>query len=130
MQRYDFFFNNQHFISEPPKAHPSDSSNTSNTRATSTTRDTSTTSNPHPRPKENKKRESQNPETPYKRLAATYFPTNRRSIIGDAGLNFSVRNGKRCSPAPRPPRIVLPALKAGDHWHKTYKSAHGKPSGY
>ena len=85
---------------------------------------------PTPAKKKTKKRESQNPETPYKRLAATYFPTNRRSIIGDAGLNFSVRNGKRCSPAPRPPRIVLPAHKAGDHWHKTYKSAHGKPSGY
>ena len=33
--------------------------------------------------------------TPYKRLAATYFSTNKCSIIGDAGLNFSVRNGKR-----------------------------------
>lgn len=32
-------------------------------------------------------------------LAATYFPTWYSSIIGDAGLNFSVRNGKRCSPA-------------------------------
>ena len=37
---------------------------------------------------------------PYKRLAATYFSTNKRSIIGDAGLNFSVRNGKRWTPAP------------------------------
>lgn len=32
-------------------------------------------------------------------LAATYFPTWCSSIIGDAGLNFSVRNGKRCAPA-------------------------------
>ena len=32
-------------------------------------------------------------------MAATYFSTNKRSIIGDAGLNFSVRNGKRCAPA-------------------------------
>ena len=38
--------------------------------------------------------------TPLKRLAATYFSTNKRSIIGDAGLNFSVRNGKRWTPAP------------------------------
>ena len=34
------------------------------------------------------------------RLAATYFSTNQCSIIGDAGLNFSVRNGKRWTPAP------------------------------
>ena len=46
----------------------------------------------------NKKRESQH-RTPLKRLAATYFSTNKRSIIGDAGLNFSVRNGKRWTPA-------------------------------
>ena len=32
---------------------------------------------------------------PYRRLAATYFSTNERSIIGDVRLNFSVRNGKR-----------------------------------
>ena len=32
----------------------------------------------------------------YKRLAATYFSTNKCSIIGVKGLNFSVRNGKRC----------------------------------
>ena len=32
---------------------------------------------------------------PLERLAATYFSTNECSIIGDAGLNFSVRNGKR-----------------------------------
>ena len=34
-------------------------------------------------------------ETPLKRLAATYFSTNKCSIIGDVRLNFSVRNGKR-----------------------------------
>ena len=33
--------------------------------------------------------------TPYKKLAAAYFSTNKCSIIGDGGLNFSVRNGKR-----------------------------------
>ncbi len=33
--------------------------------------------------------------TPLKRLAATYFSTNKCSIIGDVRLNFSVRNGKR-----------------------------------
>ena len=32
--------------------------------------------------------------------AANYFPTVSRSIIVAAGLNFSVRNGKRCAPAP------------------------------
>ena len=37
--------------------------------------------------------------------AATYFPTGCRSIIGTAGLNFSVRNGKRCAPASQPPRV-------------------------
>jgi hypothetical protein len=31
-------------------------------------------------------------------LAATYFSTLSSSIIGAAGLNFSVRNGKRCTP--------------------------------
>ena len=35
--------------------------------------------------------------------AATYFPTFHCSIIGTAGLNFSVRNGKRCAPASQPP---------------------------
>ena len=29
------------------------------------------------------------------KLAATYFSTNKCSIIGDVRLNFSVRNGKR-----------------------------------
>jgi len=33
-------------------------------------------------------------------LAAAYFPTNWCSIIGDGGLNFSVRNGKRWTPSP------------------------------
>ena len=32
---------------------------------------------------------------PLKKLAATYFSTNKCSIIGDVRLNFSVRNGKR-----------------------------------
>ena len=32
--------------------------------------------------------------------AANYFSTVSRSIIVAAGLNFSVRNGKRCAPAP------------------------------
>ena len=34
---------------------------------------------------------------PLLKAAATYSPTVR-STIGDAGLNFSVRNGKRWSP--------------------------------
>ena len=31
----------------------------------------------------------------YKKWAATYFSTNKCSIISEGGLNFSVRNGKR-----------------------------------
>ncbi len=31
--------------------------------------------------------------------ATTYSPTFYGSTIGAAGLNFSVRNGKRCTPA-------------------------------
>jgi hypothetical protein len=42
-------------------------------------------------------------ETPtkgQKKWATTYSPTGRpRSTIGAGGLNFSVRNGKRCIPA-------------------------------
>ena len=41
-----------------------------------------------------------------KRLAAAYFSTNMRSIIGDDGLNFSVRNGKRWTPSPKPPKYL------------------------
>jgi hypothetical protein len=37
------------------------------------------------------------------RLAATYSPASHCSTIGATGLNFSVRNGKRCSPVPWPP---------------------------
>ena len=37
--------------------------------------------------------------------ATNYFPTLSRSIIVAAGLNFSVRNGKRCAPAPLSPRV-------------------------
>ena len=37
--------------------------------------------------------------------AASYFPTVSRSIIAAAGLNFSVRNGKRCAPAQWPPLV-------------------------
>ena len=39
-----------------------------------------------------------NEETPNK-TAATYSPTLRCSTIGACGLNFSVRDGKRWSPA-------------------------------
>ena len=46
----------------------------------------------------NKKREPLS--VPLERLAATYFSTNECSIIGDGGLNFSVRNGKRWTPTP------------------------------
>jgi hypothetical protein len=38
--------------------------------------------------------------TKQKKWATTYSPTRRpRSTIGAGGLNFSVRNGKRCIPA-------------------------------
>ena len=59
---------------------------------------------PCPRPAPQAGREGAGMETkkgrpfsghPSKRLAATYFSTNKCSIIGDGGLNFSVRNGKR-----------------------------------
>ena len=30
--------------------------------------------------------------------ATTYSPTGQGSTIGAVGLNFSVRNGKRCAP--------------------------------
>ena len=33
-------------------------------------------------------------------LAATYSPAGEGSTIGASGLNFSVRDGKRCSPEP------------------------------
>ena len=36
--------------------------------------------------------------SPQRDLAATYSPTHRRSTIGAAGLNYSVRYGKRCFP--------------------------------
>ena len=42
--------------------------------------------------------------------AADYFPTVPRSIIAAAGLNFSVRDGKRCAPAPVPPLVSLAAF--------------------
>ena len=45
--------------------------------------------------------------------AASYFPTVSRSIIAAAGLNFSVRNGKRCAPAQWPPLVGLPARPLG-----------------
>ncbi len=35
---------------------------------------------------------------PHRDLAATYSPTFSRSTIGAAGLNYSVRYGKRCFP--------------------------------
>ena len=49
--------------------------------------------------------------------AATYFPTLSRSIIGAAGLNFSVRDGKRCAPA------LLPPLGYVSRGHRTVCSA-------
>ena len=102
MQRYDFFFNNQQFIIRAPQ-------NATPLLILLLLLILLILLTLEPPAPQKTKKGVPNPETPYKRLAATYFPTNTRSIIGDAGLNFSVRNGKRCSPAPRPPRIVLPA---------------------
>ena len=45
--------------------------------------------------------------------ATNYFPTRWRSIIVAAGLNFSVRNGKRCAPAPLSPRGSLGPWRTG-----------------
>ena len=45
--------------------------------------------------------------------AADYFPTVSRSIIAAAGLNFSVRDGKRCAPAPVPPLVSRGPVRDG-----------------
>ena len=37
-------------------------------------------------------------------VAATYSPGSNPSTIGAAGLNFSVRDGKRWDPCARPPK--------------------------
>ncbi len=51
--------------------------------------------------------------------AAGYFSAVSRSIIAAAGLNFSVRDGKRCAPAP-----CRRASRAGHHgWRKAPPSA-------
>ena len=47
-----------------------------------------------PQKKRHKKR-STSKEMLLERWAATYFSTNKCSIISEGGLNFSVRNGKR-----------------------------------
>ena len=38
-------------------------------------------------------------------VAATYSPGSNPSTIGAAGLNFSVRDGKRWDPCARPPNL-------------------------
>ena len=38
-------------------------------------------------------------------VAATYSPGCNPSTIGAAGLNFSVRDGKRWDPCARPPKL-------------------------
>ena len=50
--------------------------------------------NVFPQRKRHKKR-STSKEMLLERWAATYFSTNKCSIISEGGLNFSVRNGKR-----------------------------------
>ena len=71
------------------------------------------------------------------REAAPYFPAGERSIIGAAGLNFPVRNGKGCAPALWPP---WPGRVPGDtrmdaarrrQWYLTGggETAHGAVAG-
>ena len=60
--------------------------------------------------------------------AANYFPTVSRSIIVAAGLNFSVRNGKRCAPAQWPPLGSLPALPDGESRHQNRRCPRGVPA--
>ena len=61
--------------------------------------------------------------------AASYCPTVSRSIIAAAGLNFSVRNGKRCAPAQWPPLVSLRPQPDGERRHRNTDSrcasAHG-----
>ena len=58
--------------------------------------------------------------------AADYFPTVSRSIIAAAGLNFSVRDGKRCAPAPVPPLVPRGPTDAGRRERPT---GDGAPAG-
>ena len=44
-------------------------------------------------------------------VAATYSPGCNPSTIGAAGLNFSVRDGKRWDPCARPPSLAVPGTK-------------------
>ena len=41
----------------------------------------------------------------FNNVAATYSPGCNPSTIGAAGLNFSVRDGKRWDPCARPPKL-------------------------
>ncbi len=41
----------------------------------------------------------------FNNVAATYSPGSNPSTIGAAGLNFSVRDGKRWDPCARPPKL-------------------------
>ena len=43
-------------------------------------------------------------------VAATYSPGCNPSTIGAAGLNFSVRDGKRWDPCARPPKSLYLAV--------------------
>ena len=61
--------------------------------------------------------------------AANYFPTVSRSIIVAAGLNFSVRNGKRCAPAQWPPLVSHRPQPDGESRHKRTTSRHPQRRG-
>ncbi len=43
--------------------------------------------------------------------AAAYSPGSNPSTIGAAGLNFSVRDGKRWDPCARPPMFLMPVVR-------------------
>jgi hypothetical protein len=49
-----------------------------------------------------------------KKWAATYSPGCNSSTIGAAGLNFSVRDGKRWGPCAGPPKVFGDGCRVSD----------------
>ncbi len=62
----------------------------------------------------------------YGGLAISYSPTCYRSTIGASGLNFSVRNGKRWSPALSSPFCLYMSLSS---WHVSDKKGQHSANG-
>ena len=54
--------------------------------------------------------------------AATYSPGSDPSTIGAAGLNFSVRDGKRWGPCAGPPNVFSIKYKVSSIWYPGTKS--------